>query len=440
MSAAAKPKPRVESLIQQCQHYIAMYVDEIPVSHLSLLPLSARRDILWRLPLADVCQLEDTDFAEGLDMAAYWKSPQEIACNYWWPNDDIRKYIQTEWDDLEYARAALFGQLTSCAVGIVDDEEFQFFLSYQREDYEYMSQQYISAISLLYAVRKPNHNLDVAQGDKYRLVFPSRYSHKSGKLEKDLTVPEVMKCFSKEGELPKVFPKIEIYSDVERGYAAIVPYYLRSAVYIGVKGHIFTEQGLNFVKAIIKEATQLEVLLLDDWGEDDVWEKEFCNDFIAFLCSYPRFFSTFRMFKILCSIAGDGFIISRENFNNLMTTYFTAPTDHMQKLQFTQAKILCSDIAFECSPTIDQKYLDFKTVEFDSCQFVSKYKATPQAISHWLGQGISELPRLETWFSNPDAHFFKIKDECMSGGPALPQKRKYSELESNRQNLDQAEN
>ena len=67
MSAAAKPKPRVESLIQQCQHYIAMYVDEIPVSHLSLLPLSARRDILWRLPLADVCQLEDTDFAEGLD-------------------------------------------------------------------------------------------------------------------------------------------------------------------------------------------------------------------------------------------------------------------------------------------------------------------------------------------------------------------------------------
>jgi hypothetical protein len=415
-----------------------MHLEEYPVSHLSLLPLSTRRDILWRLPLADVCQLEDTGFTQGLDMAAYWKSPWEIS---WWPNDDIQKYIQTEWDELEYARAVLYGRLTSCALGISVDQEFdyEFFLPYQREDDEYMSQQYISAISLLYAVRKPDHDLHAA-GSKYRLIFPPRYSHKSGKVDEDLTVPEVMTCFSREGELPRVFPKIEIFSDVERDYAAIVPCYLRSAVYIGVKGHIFTEQGLDFVKAIIKEATQLEVLLLDDWGEDDVWEKEFCNDFIAFLCSYPRFFSNFRLFKILCSVAGEGFIISRQNFNNLMTTYFTAPTDHMQKLQISLAKIKCSDVAFECSPTTDQRYHAFKTVELDSCRFVSKYEATPQAISHWLGKGISELPRLEAWFNNPDAHFFKVEDQCMPGDPALPQKRKYSELESNGQNLDHAEN
>ena len=93
-----------------------------------------------------------------------------------------------------------------------------------------MSQQYISIISFLYAVRKPDHNLPVVQGVKprYRLIFPSRYSHKSGKVDKDLTVPEVIKCFSKEGELPRVFPKIEIFNDVEHNYAAIVPYYLRS--------------------------------------------------------------------------------------------------------------------------------------------------------------------------------------------------------------------
>jgi hypothetical protein len=112
-----------------------------------------------------------------------------------------------------------------------------------------------------------------------------------------------------------------------------------------------------------------------------------------------------------------------------MTTYFTAPTDHMQKLQISQAKIKCRDIAFECSPSIDKRYLAFKTIELDSCQFISKYKATPQAISHWLGQGISELPRLEIWPHNPYAHFFKVEDK-QSEDPALPQKRKYSELES----------
>ena len=59
------------------------------------------------------------------------------------------------------------------------------------------------------------------------------------------------------------------------------------------------------------------------------------------------------------------------------------------------AKIKCSDVAFECSPTIDQKYLYFKTVELDGYQFVSKHKAISQAIFHWLWQGISELPQLE---------------------------------------------
>ena len=61
----------VEDLVSQCQHYIAMHSEEFPISHLSLLPVSTRRDILWRLPLADVCQLEDTEFTQGLDMIAY---------------------------------------------------------------------------------------------------------------------------------------------------------------------------------------------------------------------------------------------------------------------------------------------------------------------------------------------------------------------------------
>jgi hypothetical protein len=50
-----------------------------------------------------------------------------------------------------------------------------------------------------------------------------------------------MKCFSREGELPRVFPQIEIYNDMERDYAAIVPCYLCGAIHVGVKGHIFTE-------------------------------------------------------------------------------------------------------------------------------------------------------------------------------------------------------
>ena len=373
---------------------------------------------MWRLPLADVCQLEDTKFAEGLDMAAYWKSSWENtyfgAVNVW-PDFDLLQYIK-EWGDTEYARAMLYGILTTCAIGNLNDDWFEFFVPQCGE-----SGKYIPAISLLYAVRKPHHDLR----DPY-LKFPPRYSHNSSKDEEGLTVPEVMKCFSKEGELPKIFSEIEVYDDVEHDYAAIAPLYLQNAVYIGVKGHVFTQQGLDFLKTVLKEATQLEVLMIDSWGMEGIWETEFFDEFIAYICSFPKFFSNFRLFKLFSSMSGLGFSVSRENFNNLMTMYFTAPTYHMQKLQITQAKIKCSDIAFECSPEIDQRYLAFKAIELDNCQFISKYKATPSAISHWLGQGISELPRLDPRPSEPGAYYFKVGDR--SGG--ISRKRKFSELES----------
>ena len=56
----------VESLVYHCQYFIAMHLEEFSVSQLSLLPHYTRKDLLWQLPLADVCQLEDTKFTEGL--------------------------------------------------------------------------------------------------------------------------------------------------------------------------------------------------------------------------------------------------------------------------------------------------------------------------------------------------------------------------------------
>ena len=102
-----------------------------------------RRDILWRLSLADVCQLEYTDFAEDLrvDIAAYWKSTLEI---FWWPNDDIDKYSR-----LSGMTSTTLGRHCSVNLPLVLLGLFTMrnLLPYQREDDEYISQQYISRIS-----------------------------------------------------------------------------------------------------------------------------------------------------------------------------------------------------------------------------------------------------------------------------------------------------
>ena len=130
----------------------------------------------------------------------------------------------------------------------------------------------------------------------------------------------------------------------------------------------------------------------------------------------------------------NGFVVSRKNFNQLISAYFAAPTDHVQKLHITLTKIKCSDVSFECSPTIEQRYRSFKTVQMGDCQFVSKYKATPKTISHWLGESINELPQPDPKPVEDHTYFFKVGDKS-GGGPS--RKRKHSELES--EDHDQAD-
>ena len=61
-------------LHQQCFQYILMNLEQFPIVSLALLPLKTRWNLLWNLPLADVCQLEITQFASGICMEKYWQT------------------------------------------------------------------------------------------------------------------------------------------------------------------------------------------------------------------------------------------------------------------------------------------------------------------------------------------------------------------------------
>ena len=151
------------------------------------------------------------------------------------------------------------------------------------------------------------------------------------------------------------------------------------------------------------------MLLLDHWGGEDEWEIEFFDKFCAYLSTSKAFLSNFRWVKLFSCVdlRSKGLVVSRKNFNQFITAYFAAPTDHVQKLHIACTKIKCSDVSlnFECSSTIEQRYRSFKTINISGCQFVSKYKATPKALSHWLDESISEVPQLDP---EPDTCFFKV--------------------------------
>ncbi len=420
----------VESLVQQCYHYVAMHLEEFPIDHLSLLPLSKRRDLLWRLPVADVClRLENTGFTEGVDMEAFWKyswkyEQVEVAGSS--HDNDIKGYFQT-WNKAEYARAILYGLATTMAIGRLRDGEFSFHSPhYGRDITGYHENRGMSIFPFLYAVRKPHSVQIYVHYRSCYLIFPPRYLHKSDKDDNDLTENEVMNCFSSNGEFPRIFPEI---SGVSVAIDPDLVYLFRNALYLAIEGHPLDKFTIEFLQAVLMEAVNLEVLILDNWrGHDNhEWEEKVFDEFCALLSCSQTFLSNFRLFKI-CSSNSKGFIVSQKNFNQLITAYFAAPTEHEQKLQISHTVIKYSDMPFDCSPTIDQRYLVFKTIELTDCHFVSEYKATPQSVSRWLGQGISELPHSN---SNQLATGCYFKVEETVDRPI--RKRKHSELDSEEQ-------
>ena len=425
--------PFVESLAQQCQTYIMMHLEEFPIrGHLSLLPLSTRKELLYHLPIADVClRLEtDTEFTEGIDMAAFWNSVWDhdsvgIAESAY-DKEDIKRYVQDKWNDLEYARETVYGTVASCAMGHMTDIEVRaFFPAVHPNCEEHKDLSWgMPVVMFLYTLRTS------CVHDPCQPPFPPRYKHKSDKSEKDLTMYEVVNCFShSKGEFPRLFPELVLLRNINLDNV----YFLQNAVYLGLTGFVFDEHGFEFLKAVLQVATNLEVLLLCHWGDEDEWEVEFFDKFCAFLSTRQAFLSNFRWVKIFSDfdLGAKGLVVSQKNFNQLIAAYFAAPTDHVQKLHIARTKIKCSDVSFERSPTVEQRYRSFKTIQTSDCQFVSKYKATPKALSHWLGENISELPQSDP---EPDTCFFKVEDKS---GASLSRKRKHSTLESD--DYDQAE-
>ena len=60
------------SLQQQCFVHLITNLEEFPPDVLALLPLRVRKELFLRLPVADICYLERTAVADGVDMEWIW--------------------------------------------------------------------------------------------------------------------------------------------------------------------------------------------------------------------------------------------------------------------------------------------------------------------------------------------------------------------------------
>ncbi|MCG8626902.1 MAG: hypothetical protein MJE68_33485 [Proteobacteria bacterium] len=155
-----------------------MNLEKVPVSYLSLLPLKERDELLWRLPIADLCLLENTEYVEGFrtwQLTGNYRAGNSMAIPIGDP--DIGRYLE-EWDSAAYEKAILYSQGVVAVIGCRDPfGELLFYLPFEDELPPHNQGMMMIpvddrglVISPLYAVRKPRDS----DGD-YELSFLPRY-------------------------------------------------------------------------------------------------------------------------------------------------------------------------------------------------------------------------------------------------------------------------
>ena len=400
-----------ESLVHQCYHYIAMNLERFPVSYLSLLPLKVREELLWRLPIADLCMLEDTEYVEGFhDMASYWKLPckdfRKVLLNY----ADVACYVE-EWDSAKYAKAILYGQVAITAFGNRYDVCFNITYCVICLPFDGIldPNDRSVVIPLLYAVRKPLVGKESGCG----LAFPPRYHDKGSKTSmKDIvnSVQSWFKC-----GFPKIMLQVCLYEDIDSKYCDLID----EVALLATSIQWFKNPTMRFMKQIVQRSSCLEVIVLDSRCEG---EEEALNDFLEFLSTQDGFLSCFRLLVI--SQVVEEYTLFQNVLGPLITAYMSAPTSHLQKILITGATIKSYET--DVAPVIDQRYVQFKTIELNGCHYDKTQKFSCKAITEWLGEDISMLN--EGKEKEVDSLTFKVREK----DPGLPdRKRKHSEVTVN---------
>jgi hypothetical protein len=410
----------VEPLAELCENYIVEHLEEFPVSHLFLLPLSKRRDLLWRLPIADVClRLENTDFVKGLDMAAYWKLPCENPASdvNFQEDSDIKQYVAERWpNEIEYAKAWLYGRVAACEIGCLGDSH-EFVLP----ENESAS---CDALSLLYCVRLLHWD-----GWNRLSTFPPRYQQVKKLLEppswlltkqqeQDI-IDAIVSVFN--GERPKMLPEAQVLTEPHHwcGLRNADLALLSEVEYVGVQCQPFDDSSVEWLVKLVNNASNLQVIVLQGYN---VTSQYFCLDLDTFcerLATCRPFWSKFRILKVVPGIydelekdygvdTPEKYTVLLASLNQLITAYLSAPTNHSQLVEFSYTDIIKITESQDTQDSytiivsrdtnsdysVDQTCVPFKNIRLSDCNFDSN-KATPDLISKWLGHQIKILEEEE---------------------------------------------
>ena len=105
---AAMDAPSLEDC---CFSYILFDLELFPVDYLALLPTRMRRKLLFQLPVADICRLQETAVVEGVDMNLVWKERSQARAVPHFPAPSTREELRCNQGYKQWCNKYVFGMI-----------------------------------------------------------------------------------------------------------------------------------------------------------------------------------------------------------------------------------------------------------------------------------------------------------------------------------------
>jgi hypothetical protein len=351
-------KFEVKALTDQCTDYILMHLEEYPSAYLALLPLRLRRRILWRLPMADACRLEDTQFVNDISMEEeYWES---VYCL----NRDrgcIATYLE-EQRKSGLPKAIATGTITSICLGLLRMCNSNFLV--------YDDDEVAASILVLFGVRDKESVGQVVR--KSNIVIPPRHQWYT-------------LCTSKEellGITTDFFPQDQfayLYMEgIEEGDCGRILSHMpqfRNLRYLTFEHDEFGPTIQDLIIRITREAAKLEVLCLQYEPADDRGNPTRLDEIILQL-AVSSFMSTMHVLMAYslyseANMDTELFSVTYGILKKFMEALIgaTCTADHRQVLRLEGVAILCNSIV-ELQELLNLNCCSSnKVIEIYNCKF-----------------------------------------------------------------------
>ena len=337
-----------ETLQQQCMHFILMNLEELPPSYLALLPLSIRKEILHRLPIADVCLLEETPFVDGLDLKAFWSDCLEDLCHYLTSSvrskplyPEFEEICERKWGSTKFTKIRFYSQVAR----IMFDRSC-----------------YILPFGFLFAIRCFVFGRWFLRGN---LEFPPRYVKYNNVAyvhTKCTSIAEAVEAFRGRPHLLYLGPTM-----TDKKLFHVMLDFVSDLECLEVS--ISTKRRFNVAQQVIEKATNCEYLSLEYSHGRPI-------NISGFLKSNLRVIIISKL------------VLTYESLQRLLQTFLTLPCDHPQNLELKAVTIQDISGEIKCNlPNIlswpeleimEQSYVHLKTVKIRNCTI-----KTSELVLYW---------------------------------------------------------